>query len=242
MRRTVCCLLLTIAGTHTALAQSCVPPPPSSGPPVLHLSETATVHVQPSLLVADLVANAESPVAVTAQRRVNDLIAQASGLAGKVTGIKVVFQDYSTSFIDRANGVPAHWIANQTLEMRGTNSEALLALVGQLQGLGLTIGNLGWQVPQDDLDAAGRTARLEALTTLRQEATGAAQALGLTVAGFQSVDLSGGPAPLFGRPRPMMAMAAMAPPIATPDAQNVTETVSADVVLRNGPAAQPSNH
>jgi uncharacterized protein YggE len=114
---------------------------------------------------------------------------------------------------------------------------------GQLQGLGLTIGNLGWQVPQDVLDAAGRKARLEALSQLRQEASDAANTLGLTVAGYQDIDLTGGnnpPTPLFARPRPMM-MAAMAAPIAKPDAQTVTETVAADVLLRVTPAPLP-NH
>ena len=82
MRWTVCCSLVTMAGIHTALAQACLPTPAGSGPPVLNLSETATVHVQLSLLVADLVANAESPVAVTAQSRVNDLMAQAVARAG----------------------------------------------------------------------------------------------------------------------------------------------------------------
>lgn len=233
MRLTICTLLTFLIATHTAMAQSCPPPPPASGPPILHLDETASANVQPSLLVADLVANAEAPIAVTAQRRVNNLMAQASGIAGNVSGLKAVFQDYSTSFIDRASGVPAHWIANQTLELRGKDSEALLALVGQLQGLGLTIGNLGWQVPPDEMDAAGRKARLDALNKLRQEAIDAAATLGMSVVGYQDIDLTGGstpPTPFFARPRPMM-MAAMAAPIATPDTQSVSATVSADVLL-----------
>ena len=93
------------------------------------------------------------------------------------------------------------------------------------------------------MDAAGRKARLEALSQLRQEASDAANTLGLTVAGYQDIDLTGGnnpPTPLFARPRPMM-MAAMAAPIAKPDAQTVTETVAADVLLRVTPAPLP-NH
>jgi uncharacterized protein YggE len=186
MRLVICALLMTTTATQAALAQTCAPPVTANAPPILHLAETATIKVAPSLLVADLVASADAPIAVTAQRRVNGLMAQASGLAGKVSGVQAVFQDYSTSFVDRANGVPAHWLANQTLEVRSTGSEALLTLVGQLQGLGLTIGNLGWQVPQDVLDAAGRKARLEALSKLRQAASDAASALGLTVAGYQA--------------------------------------------------------
>jgi uncharacterized protein YggE len=244
MRLALCVLLTSALSAQAAIAQTCPPSSVPNGPPILHLDESATVNVTPSLLVADLVASSDAPAAVTAQRRVNNLMAQASGLAGKVSGLKAVFEDYSTSFIDRSNGVLAHWIANQTLELRATNSEALLTLVAQLQGLSLTIGNLGWQVPQDEMDAANQKARLDALSKLRQEASDAAGALDMVVAGYQDIDLTGGnnlPTPFFARPRPMM-MAAMAAPIATPDAQTVTETVTADVLLRASGTAQSSSH
>jgi hypothetical protein len=143
-------------------------------------------------------------------------MAQAASLAEKVAGVTAVFQDYSTTFTDRSNGVAAHWTASKTR--------------------GLAIGTLGWRVPQDELDAAGRQARLKALSSLRREAPAAAQTLGLSVAGYQSVDLSGGPTPIFGRPRPMMAMAAMVPPIATADSRDVT----ADVILADRPASVPT--
>jgi uncharacterized protein YggE len=244
MRLAVCALITTAVATQAASAQTCTPATTANAPPILHLAETATIKVTPTLLVADLVASASSPAPVTAQHRVNSLMAQASGLAGKVSGITAVFQDYSTSFVDRANGVPAHWVANQTLEVRGTDSEAELTLVGQLQGLGLTIGSLGWQVPQDALDAAGRRARLEALSSVRQEAAEAASALGMAVAGYQDIDLTGGnapPTPFFARPRPMM-MAAMAAPISTPDAQSVAATVAADVILKAAPGGSSTAH
>ena len=242
MRRTVCCLVLTMTGAHAALARACPPPPVGSGPPILHLSETATVEVQPTLLVVDLEASAESPVAVTAQRRVNDLMAQAAARAEKVVGVTAVFQDYSTSFIDRSNGGAAHWIASQTLELRSKSADALLALAGQLQALGLSIGNLGWQVPQDELDAAGRKARLEALSSLHQEAAAAAKVLGLEVAAYEAVDLSGGPAPIFNGPRPMMAAMAMPAPIATRDSQAVTATVTGDIILKSPPGSSAASH
>lgn len=242
MRRTICCLLLTMTGAHAALAQACPPLPAGSGPPMLHLSETATVIVQPSLLVADLVANAESPIAVTAQRRVNDLMAQAAARAEKIGDVTTVFQDYSTSFIDRSSGVAAHWIASQTLELRGKSADGLLALVGQLQALGLSIGNLGWQVPAAEWDAAGRKARLEALASLRQEAAAAAKILGLEVAAYETVDLSGGPTPIFNGPRPMMAAMAMPAPMATRDSQTVTATVTGDIILKRPPGSAAASH
>jgi uncharacterized protein YggE len=187
-------LIALLTASPAALAQDCGQP--SLGmPPILHLSETATISIEPNLLVADLVATSQSPSAVTTQRRVNDLVAQANVLAGKVPGIIALFQDYETYFVERAPGVPGHWEGSHTLEISGLSGEEVLGLVGQLQGMGLTLGNLGWQVGQDEQDAAARKARLQALATLRREAEESARTLGLFVQGYQSVDLTSGPSP-----------------------------------------------
>jgi len=81
---------------------------------------------------------------------------------------------------------------------------------------------------------------LPALSSLRQEAAGAATTLGLPIAGYQSIDLSSGPIPVFERPRPVMVMAGMARPISTTDPQDVMATVTADVILasKSGSGAQ----
>ncbi len=238
MRRVVLGLLACLTASSAADAQDCGVLPPN-GPPLLHLSETATITVPPTLLVADLVASSQSPSAVTTQRHVNDLMARADLLAGKVPGIVTEFQDYSTDFVDAANGVPAHWDASQTLEIRGHSGEMVLGLVGQLQAIGLSLGNLGWQVPPDEADAAGRKARLQALASVRQEALAAAQTLDLSVEGYQSVDLTGGRSPILS-PAPMQ-MAAMAPPLASADSQNISAIVSADFILTaKSPVAKES--
>ena len=239
MRRAFLVLLAFLAASSVAHAQDCETSPPN-GPSVLHLSETATITVPPTLLVADLIANATSASAVTTQRHVNDLMARADHLAGKVPGIATDFQDYSTDFVDAANGVPAHWDASQTLEIRGHSGEMVLGLVGQLQSIGLSHGNLGWQVPPDEADAAGHKARLQALAALRQEALAAAQTLDLSVEDYQSVDLTGGRSPILS-PAPMQMEAAMAPPLASADSQNISATVSADVILTaKSPVAKES--
>jgi hypothetical protein len=70
MRLVICAVLMTTTATQAALAQTCPPSAPANAPPILHLSETATINVMPSLLAADLVASADAPIAVTAKRRV----------------------------------------------------------------------------------------------------------------------------------------------------------------------------
>jgi hypothetical protein len=71
-----------------------------------------------------------------------------------------------------------------------------------------------------------------ALKSWRAAAAEAAVALGLVVDHIDSVDIREGP-PVFPMERPAFAMAAtMRAPQSTADSQDVTATVSADVVLR----------
>jgi hypothetical protein len=237
MRLAVLVLLTYLAGGGAAFAQDCVPPSPPNGPPILHRREIATEKLEPSILAAALVADETSRTAVSAQRQVNDLMAKAQTIAGKTPRVTAVFEDYETDIVAAANGVPAHWEASQTLELRGHSGDALLALAGHMQALGLSIGNLGWQVQPDQANAAGRKARLAALATLRAEPAQAAQTLGLSVQGYQSVDLTGGPSPILnpGPMRQVQMAAAMAPPLASASSQDITATVSADVVLSPAP-------
>ena len=118
--------LVGLAGTP-ALAQSAACPPtggpPASGPPVLRLAASSTISVPPDVLVADLTALANAATAVPAQHRVNALMAEAARAVAGVAGVKATFRDYSVQFVDER---PARWIAQQTLELRGTDSEALL--------------------------------------------------------------------------------------------------------------------
>ncbi len=86
MRLVVLGLLACLATSSAADAQGCGALPPNQ-PPLLHLCETATITVPPTLLVADLVASSQSPSAVTTQRHVNDLMARADLLADKVPGL-----------------------------------------------------------------------------------------------------------------------------------------------------------
>ena len=212
MRLSVLLLLICPAGGGAAFAQGCASPPPS-GPPILHLSKTATIKAEPTVLVADLVADETSRSAIAAQRHVKELMAKAKAIAGKMPGVIAVFEDYETDFSAVANELPAHWETSQTLELSVPSGDIVLALTGQLQALGLSISNLGWQVPQDQADAADRKARLAALATVRAEATQFAQTLGLSL-GYQSIDLTGGTSPIFssGQGAPVPQMAAMALP------------------------------
>lgn len=214
MRRAAALLIASLAAPAYAQAE-------------LHLSATATVAIQPDQLVADLTALGSGASAASAQRQVNQLIASAQALASKATDVTASAQDYSVTYAEGTR----RWTAQQTLELRGADGAATLALTGQLQALGLAIGSLGWQASDALLDQAQQDAAIRALFKLRENATADARALDLAVDHFKSVDVSGGPVA-----QPMMGMrfAAMAVPApqSTRQAQNVSATVSADVVLK----------
>jgi len=199
---------------------------------MLHLSAARQINVAPDELVADLVALSTSPSAIIAQRHVNTLMAQASATTRQVQGVRASFQDYTVSLSAEK---PQRWTAEQTLELRGRESDALLDLVGRLQSVGFTIGSLTWQVSEPKQQDAHDAATTAALAELRRRADLAAKALGMEVVRFQDVRLDQGPPPIpvFHRmvASPMSA-AAMPPPNATPAPQPIGSEVSADVLLR----------
>ena len=174
---------------------------------------------------------ATGPRALAAQQQVNALVAQTKAAADKAKGIKTAFQGYTVNFIDEK---PTHWIEQQAVEVRGVNGDDVLNLVGLLQGGGLSLTSLGWQVSQDRADKAQREATIAALHKLREEANDAARALGVEVDRFQHVDLSEEPrvVPFMRGGMQMAAKVAMPTPVSTPEEQDITATVRADVLLR----------
>ncbi len=98
-----------------------------SSPPSMHTAASKTVKVAPDELVADLTALGSAPSAVTAQHQVNSVVAKAKALADQANGIKVTFQGYSVTFIDEK---PTHWVAQQTVEVRGGDGEKSIRMSG----------------------------------------------------------------------------------------------------------------
>jgi uncharacterized protein YggE len=144
-------------------------------------------------------------------------------------GVAASFRDYTTTLTEDR---PPRWTAQQTLEVRGRDGDALLALVGRLQALGLAIGGLTWQVSPEHVAAARQEAVIAALRTLRQQAAVDAEALGLAAGAVQDVRVGTGFVPLRAAQPRAMAAAAMPPPNATPEPQDITAEVSGDIVLK----------
>jgi uncharacterized protein YggE len=214
---------LGLAAAQPALAQSV---PPTT---ILHLLATGSVQVVPDQLAAELVARSTSPSAAAAQRQVNSLMADGMKMGQAVTGVDTRALGYSVAPGDDRH---ATWIAEQTLELRGTDGPALLDLAGKLQDRGLALASLDWQLSPPVRRKAHEEATTAALKELQVRASSAAATLGLHVDHLQDVRLDD----TSLQPRravPMMAMSRMSspPPQASAAPEEVAAQVSADVLL-----------
>lgn len=204
---------------------------------ILKLSETATVMVTPDELAASLRAEAIAPTGQEAQRRVNEMMRDAVAAAKKVDGITVSTGGYNVwrlaaTPVDRSE----RWQAGQSLNLSGKDGEAMLKLVGELQQVGLTQGNLIWRLSRDTERKARRDATKQALSGLRGRADEAAEILGLRFASFREVRLdSMAPPPIMPRLQ-VVTRAAMAAPVPPPNAEAeempVTASAEADILLK----------
>ncbi len=199
---------------------------------VLKLSETAHVMVHPDELVASLRADSTGSSAAEAQAMVNTAIARALEQVKQAPGITAATGFYQVWQVTK----PAtQWHAGQSVTLKTGDGPALLKLVGTLQGSGLALEGLSWQLAPATARAAQSQATREALSRLRARAEEAAGILGLRFVSFREVRLDGTrPSP---QPAPrMFAMAASAAPAAPPpsaEAQDadIQASVDADAVL-----------
>ena len=219
MRRYVLALLITLVPAVAWADQTTM----------LHLTQSATVLVQPDDFVVGFAVQADAVGPATAQARVNRLAAEVLAEAAKVKGAKVDTGAYGVW----QQGKPEVWHANQTIAVHGPDAAALLKLAGTAQAQGVTVQQLGWRLSPAAMQAAEQKAQMEALAALKARARQAATVLGLHFTHFQEVRL--GPPPAVPVPRVTMSMAARAPgappPVAASEEQSVTQSVSGVAVL-----------
>ncbi len=200
---------------------------PARAATILHLSATASVHAMPDELDAELAAAAQASAPAAAQNDVNAMIGKALAAARAVSAVTASTGAYSVWYVTDPH---PEWQARQTLLLSAHDGPALLGLVGQLQGQGLAVSALGWQLAEQTMAAAEEKAQAMALAQLKGRAEAAAKVLGMRFAGFRQVWLTPP-----GRSVPIQPMALMAArgvaPNAVPAETSVAATVAADVTL-----------
>jgi predicted secreted protein len=213
-----------LAVTPPAYAQTDVP-----GQTVLHLTQSAERRITRDLLHVDMRAEGKGADPKTVEAGINRLMAKALADAKQVPGLEVstggynVYRDSSSS----------EWVGSQSLLLSGADSGALLSLAGTLQGDGMVMSNLDYEVAPATVRAAENVLTAEALSGLGQRAAAIAQQLRVSVLGYR--DLTVGNAETQGGPMPRLAATAMASsmpaPVAAPGEGTVRVTVTADVLL-----------
>jgi predicted secreted protein len=127
--------------------------------------------------------------------------------------------------------------------LAGGDFAAVLGLAGDLQGAGLTMSGIAFELAPETARAAEDELTSEALTRLRQRAERIASDLQLTLVRLRDVRVgnAGADQP---RPRTMSAMArasgeAMPPPVAEAGDATVQVSVEAEIVLGPIDHSQP---
>ncbi|WP_170985028.1 SIMPL domain-containing protein [Roseomonas sp. AR75] len=222
--------LLGLLAMPVALAAPLAAQPTPVPETELHIGESAEVLRAPDEVVATLRAEARAGTAAAAQEAVNRAVTGAVERARAVQGVRVSTGGYWTNRVDEGRA----WQAAQQVTLRSGDGAALLGLAGTLQGQGLAMSSLHWQLTRETERAAREEASRLALDGLRRRAAAVAEQLGLVMVGLKEVRID--VPERMPRPAPM-AMAARSasaapPPVAVAEDVVVQATVQAVVVLR----------
>ena len=208
---------------------------------VLRLSETAEKLVRRDRLRADLRVEATGSDPRRVQSEVNRRMAAALDRARAVPGVRPETGG-SNIWEERPQNAPPRWRATQHIGLSGRDGGELLALVGDLQGDGLLVSSLQYELTPE----AARTVEDEltgiALERLRQRADKVAQAMGLQVARWRELRVgnTGGPPPRPPMPmRAAMSAEAMQAPVAEAGESAVRVTVEGAAILETAEAKPP---
>lgn len=223
-------VLAIFSGRAAAQATELLP----EGQTLIRLSVSETRSVEQDLLVAHLRVEKEDRDATVLQNDINRMMADALEQvdAAMVADLDVetgYYSVYQTNRQPQGGRADTIWRGSQSLTLQSKSSAELLTLVGELQGAGLILGNLSYQV-SDELARDVRDSLLEtALSSARAQAERIASALGkddVEIAIVDLDDISRG-----GQPAAMMMRTASAADMemATPAARAGESEVSLSV-------------
>ncbi len=231
-------LLLPLQGhTQNQLSLGTLAP----GQIALNLNLTEQKEVDQDTLNASLVFTVQGRNQTALQNEVNEAIAGAIKLLQDSSEVDFTTGRYRVSMVpterpsrnDIENPV---WRAQQSMDLRSTNSDALLEMAGKLQESGMTMNGLYYSLSPSLHETVSAELLQSALEKLTGRAEAAARALGRNSAELVEVSMDG--SPNFGQAYMPMEMsgAAMlradfAPPQAEPGTSRVSVTISARAIL-----------
>lgn len=203
---------------------------------VLNLSATEQQEVAQDTLNATLDFAVQGRDQVALQNQVNTALKKALDTAKAVEGVHVQTGYYQVYQVQNEPGVFSAdnpvWRAQQSLQLDSLDSVALLALIGELQGTGLTVSNLYYSLSPARYEQVSAELTTQVLQTLQQRAENAGSALGKHSAALVEVSLDGNANVPATREVYAMAARAMDMKMETPSAEPGETTVSVTVSAR----------
>jgi predicted secreted protein len=229
-------LLSTISIAHAQEAENILTLP--AGQALIHISATESLDVTQDLLIADMRYQIKDPSPSNVQDQINKTMAKALEIAKKYSSVKAQTGHYSVNQTTVARTKETTWQGSQGLQVKSTDNEALLKLVGDLQKIGLITNGLTYTVSPERAADIQDNMMEAALKKLQTRAMRAAKALGKNDADLIEVNVQGGyipqPAPMYrGARMEMAAMSAdMAAPVASAGETTLSITVSAKALIK----------
>jgi len=206
----------------------------------LNLSASEQQDVAQDTLNAVLEFASQGRDKVELQDQVNKSMQQALELLKTTEGINYQTTTYQVYIIQndpgRFNVNNPVWRAQQSVQLDSLDSARLLDVIGQLQGMGLTVSNLFYSLSTEQYEKVAAELTGKVLQTLQARANAAADALNKSKAELVEVSLDGNSNFIAYRRgaydmAAMSAEAAVAPPVADPGETQVTVNVSARAIL-----------
>jgi predicted secreted protein len=229
------CLAILLILPVPALAQNINLLP--EGNTLVTLSVTERVQVPQDLLLATLRIESEDPNPQVLQNRINTSMEQALQIARAVADIKVSTGHYSVYQYNRqpqggrADNV---WRGSQSLTLEGKDAQKVLSLTGELQGIGLVISQLTYQLSTERADEVRDSLVETAISRATEKLERVAQAMGKTSIDIATLDIES--SLNYANSMDMLSaravMMEMATPVAEAGETEVTLTVRVQAVAR----------
>ena len=216
----------------------------SEGETLLTLSATESQEVSQDRLRASLRIRAEGKDPADVQRSINSAMGKAVSYAKRRSGLDVetghynVHPRYTHRPRDGGNGrerVLDGWEGSQSLMLESDNTQTVTQTAGKIQEMGFAMNGLNFYVSPEKAERVRDSLLEKAVIKVKAKAERVASALGKNTVEVAKLQIGGNP----DQPRPyrMMAMAEtsnakMPDPVAEAGEQNITLTLSADVLIK----------
>jgi len=214
---------------------------PAPGQTVLHLTQTAEKSFPRDRLRVQLRVESTGGDARQAQADVNKRMTAALERARAAQGVKVETGGYSV-YEEHPKTGGTLWHASQQISLEGGDFAAVLGIAGGLQGDGLVMSGMSFELAPETVRGAEDALTAEALRRLRDRAQRIAGSLQAHVLGIKDLRVGNADAQQPHPPMPF-ALAASARKMPTPAAEageaTVRVAVEADFLLGQPGAGRP---